>query len=60
MSNSPKLNWLAERACNILEKNVGKNYANEKREQLHEVDRFKVIIWLNNLDKENLKALARL
>lgn len=56
MENS--LDWLADKACNILEKNCGKVYADIKRERLDGVDRFDVLIWLNNLDKRNLEDLA--
>lgn len=53
-----KLDWLAEQACHVLEKNHGKDYADGKRERLEGLDRFKVLIWLNELDANNLQALA--
>ena len=52
------LDWLAEQACNILEKNINKLYADEKRERLKNENRFKVIVWLNSFDEKNLRELA--
>lgn len=53
-----QLDYLAEQACAVLDASCGKAYADEKRARLTGVDRFGVIVWLNELDKENLSALA--
>ena len=53
-----KLDWLATEVCDLLEENHGKGYAHDKRTRLAGLDRFKVLIWLNELDITNLEALA--
>ncbi|MDX9987484.1 hypothetical protein [Thiothrix unzii] len=58
-TTKPKpLDWLAEHACAVLEESCGKNYADDKRHRLAGEPRFKVLVWLNELDIENLTALA--
>ena len=52
------LDWLAEEVCDVLESRLGKVYADGVRNRLDGVDRFQVVLWLNNLDDANLKALA--
>lgn len=52
------LDYLAEQACAVIEETCGKSYADEKRARLAGVDRFGVLVWLNELDNENLSALA--
>ena len=52
------LDWLAEQACAVLEESCGKDYADDKRHRLAGEPRFKVLVWLNELDYENLIALA--
>ncbi|WP_287601323.1 hypothetical protein [Thiothrix sp.] len=52
------LDWLAEQACAVLEASCGKDYADAKRHRLAGEPRFKVLVWLNELDSENLTALA--
>ncbi|HRJ54288.1 MAG TPA: hypothetical protein PLE99_16125 [Candidatus Thiothrix moscowensis] len=52
------LDWLAEQACAVLEVSCGKDYADAKRRRLAGEDRFKVLVWLNELDSQNLAALA--
>ena len=57
--SQPKpLDWLAEQACAVLEETCGKDYADAKRHRLAGEPRFKVLVWLNELDSENLTALA--
>lgn len=56
---TPKpLDWLAEQACAVLEVSCGKDYADAKRRRLAGEDRFKVLVWLNELDSKNLMVLA--
>ncbi len=56
---APKpLDWLAEQACAVLEASCGKDYADARRRRLAGEDRFKVLVWLNELDSQNLAALA--
>jgi hypothetical protein len=58
-TTKPKpLDWLAEQACAVLEESCGKDYADAKRHRLAGEPRFKVLVWLNELDSENLTALA--
>ncbi len=58
-TTKPKpLDWLAEQACAVLEASCGKDYADAKRHRLAGEPRFKVLVWLNELDSENLTALA--
>ena len=58
-TTKPKpLDWLAEQACAVLEESCGKDYADAKRHRLSGEPRFKVLVWLNGLDSENLTALA--
>ena len=52
------LDWLAAQACAVLEESCGKDYADAKRHRLAGEPRFKVLVWLNELDSENLTALA--
>lgn len=52
------LDWLAEQVCAVLETTCGKDYADGKRLRLAGEPRFKVLVWLNELDKGNLTALA--
>ena len=52
------LDWLVEQACAVLEESCGKDYADAKRHRLAGEPRFKVLVWLNELDSENLTALA--
>ena len=58
-TTKPKpLDWLAEQACAVLEESCGKDYGDAKRHRLAGEPRFKVLVWLNELDSENLTALA--
>ena len=58
-TTKPKpLDWLAEQACAVLEESCGKDYADAKRHRLAGEPRFKVLVWLNELDSQNLIALA--
>ena len=58
-TTKPKpLDWLAEQACAVLEARCGKDYADATRHRLAGEPRFKVLVWLNELDSENLTALA--
>jgi hypothetical protein len=52
------LDWLAEQACAVLAESCGKDYADAKRHRLAGEPRFKVLVWLNELDSQNLIALA--
>jgi hypothetical protein len=52
------LDWLAEQACAVLEESCGKDYADDKRHRLAGEPRFKVLVWLNELDSQNLITLA--
>lgn len=52
------LDWLAEQVCAVLETTCGKDYADGKCLRLAGEPRFKVLVWLNELDEENLAALA--
>lgn len=58
-TKTPPLDRLAEQACHVLEASCGKAYADEKRTRLAGEPRFKVLVWLNELDNGNLKALAQ-
>lgn len=55
---APQLDWLAEHVCAVLETTCGKSYADSKRQRLAGEPRFKVLVWLNELDYKNLTALA--
>lgn len=57
-TKAPQLDWLAEQVCAVLEATCGKDYADEKRRRLAGEPRFKVLVWLNELDHHNLTALA--
>jgi hypothetical protein len=54
----PKLDWLAENACAVLDQTCGKDYGDSKRHRLDGLDRFRVLVWLNELDIRNLELLA--
>ncbi|MBU1723630.1 MAG: hypothetical protein KJ892_07255 [Gammaproteobacteria bacterium] len=57
-AKAPPLDWLAEQVCAVLETTCGKDYADSKRARLAGEPRFKVLVWLNELDHNNLTALA--
>lgn len=57
-AQAPQLDWLAEQVCAVLEATCGKDYADGKRQRLAGEPRFKVLVWLNELDERNLAALA--
>lgn len=53
------IDWIATTICDVLEEQHGKGYANEKRKRLSGVDRFGVLIWMNELDNDNLQRVAK-
>jgi hypothetical protein len=57
-AQAPQLDWLAEQVCAVLEATCGKDYVDSKRQRLAGEPRFKVLVWLNELDMQNLMALA--
>lgn len=57
-AQAPQLDWLAEQVCAVLEITCDKDYADSKRQRLAGEPRFNVLVWLNELDIENLTALA--
>ena len=56
--NNESLGWLAETVCSVLAKSVNAQYAQDKRERLAGLNRFRVLAWINELDDNNLNALA--
>jgi hypothetical protein len=55
---SDRLDWLAGEVLEVLESEIGASYAAEKRERLLGLNRFEVLLWCNNLDAQNIEALA--
>ena len=53
------LDWLASVICDVLEENLGAGYAHGKRERLSGVDRFGILVWMNELDSGNLHDIAK-
>ena len=53
-----KLDWLAQVVVEVLGERLGAAYAEEVAERLAGENRFGVVLWLNDLDQDNLYALA--
>lgn len=58
MSGRDSIDWLAERVVEVLSARHDPAYAEDVRDRLAGRDRFRVLLWLNELDGQDLAALA--
>ncbi len=52
------MDWLARQVVEVMTKTCGEDYAEELADRFTHMQRHQVVTWLNNLDNDNLKALA--